>query len=144
VSKALQILDQRIQAMGGSVVVTQSLEEAAEPPKPESRYKLLGSAEIAALPPLVWRLRGVLPAVGLAAMFGPSGCGKSFLALDMAAAIAEGCRWFDCRVQAAPVVYAAESAGGEEYDDAMWTGACRQGAAIGSVLPENLTKRLQR
>ena len=83
------------------------LEAATAPPRPPPRYKLLGSADLAALPPLVWRIRGVLPAVGLAAKYGPSGCGKSFLALDMAAAIAEGCRWFDCRVVAAPVVYAA-------------------------------------
>ena len=91
----------------GRDVLERLLDGATEPPRPKPRYKLLNSADLAALPPLVWRVRGVLPAVGLAATFGPSGCGKSFLALDMAAAIAEGCRWFDCRVQAAPVVYAA-------------------------------------
>lgn len=71
------------------------------------RYKLLGSADLHALPPLSWRVRGVLPTTGQAALFGPSGSGKSFLAFDMAAAIAEGSRWFDCRVIAAPVVYCA-------------------------------------
>ncbi len=81
------------------------LEAATEPPKPAPRYKLLGSADIAALPALEWRVRGVLPATGLAALFGPSGSGKSFLALDLACAIVEGERWFDCRVEAAPVVY---------------------------------------
>lgn len=81
------------------------LEAASEPPKPAPRYKLLGSADIAALPALEWRVRGVLPATGLAALFGPSGSGKSFLALDLACSIVEGERWFDCRVEAAPVVY---------------------------------------
>ena len=75
--------------------------------KPEQRFKLLGGADLQALPPLAWRVRGVLPALGLAALYGPSASGKSFLALDMAAAIADGSRWFDCRATAAPVVYAA-------------------------------------
>ena len=81
------------------------LEAAATPPKSEPRYKLLGSADIATLPALEWRVRGVLPATGLAALYGPSGSGKSFLALDLACSIVEGARWFDCRVEAAPVVY---------------------------------------
>ena len=75
------------------------------PAEPERRYKLRTAAELAALPPLVWLVRGVLPAEGLAALFGASGSGKTFLALDMAAAIAEGRRWFTYRVRPAPVVY---------------------------------------
>lgn len=91
----------------GLDVLAMLLEAATEPPKPAPRYKLLNGADLAALPPLAWRVRGVLPAVGLAGLYGPSASGKSFLALDMAAAIAEGQRWFDCRVESAPVVYAA-------------------------------------
>lgn len=83
------------------------LEHAAEPAPLEPRFKLLTAAELSDLPPLAWCVRGVLPAVGLAALFGPSASGKSFLGFDMACAIAEGARWFDCRVEAAPVVYAA-------------------------------------
>ncbi|MGC8703819.1 MAG: AAA family ATPase, partial [Thiomonas sp.] len=73
--------------------------------EPAGRYRLRSAAEIAALPPVRWLVRGVLPAEGLAALFGASGSGKSFLALDLAAAIAEGRRWFGYRVNAAPVVY---------------------------------------
>lgn len=73
----------------------------------DPRYKLLGADDLRKLPPLEWRVRGVLPAKGLAALYGPSASGKSFLAFDMAAAIAQGNKWFDCRVNAAPVVYAA-------------------------------------
>lgn len=65
----------------------------------EPRYKLLRSEDIAKLPPLKWRVRGVLPAVGLVAGYGPSGSGKSFLFLDMAAAIAEGRYWFGYRLK---------------------------------------------
>ncbi|MCM0610585.1 MAG: AAA family ATPase [Ideonella sp. WA131b] len=81
------------------------LSSASEPPKPEPRFKLLGRDDIAALPPLAWRVRGVLPTVGVAALFGPSASGKSFLAFDLAAHIAEGREWFAYRVTAAPVVY---------------------------------------
>jgi hypothetical protein len=114
------------------------LEAATEPPKPAPRYKLLGSADLAALPPLKWRVRGVLPADGLAGLYGPSASGKSFLALDMAAAIAEGSRWFDCRVEAAPVVYAAlEGEAGFKLRAQAWE------AHKGRALPAGLQMMMQ-
>ena len=74
---------------------------------PESRYRLLKSADLRNLPPLTWRIHSVLPAEGLASIYGPSTSGKSFLALDAAAAIASGRKWFGLRVTQAPVVYCA-------------------------------------
>ena len=47
------------------------------PLAPAQRFRLLGSADLHALPPLAWRVRGVLPAQGLAGVYGPSGSGKS-------------------------------------------------------------------
>lgn len=41
------------------------LEAARQPARPSPRYKLLGADELRDLPPLAWRVRGVLPAVGL-------------------------------------------------------------------------------
>jgi hypothetical protein len=70
-----------------------------------SRYTLLGSAEISALTPINWRLKGILPQTGLGAIFGPSGSGKSFLSFDLAACIAEGADWFDIRTTACDVTY---------------------------------------
>ncbi|WP_029525848.1 AAA family ATPase [Polaromonas glacialis] len=114
------------------------LESATEPPRPEPRYKLLGADDLRNLPALAWRVRGVLPAVGLAGLYGPSASGKSFLALDMASAIAEGRRWFDCRVEAAPVVYAAlEGEGGFKLRVAAWE------AHTGRALPDGLAMVLQ-
>ncbi len=114
------------------------LEAATEPPKPAARYKLLGSADLHALPPLAWCVRGVLPAVGLAGLYGPSASGKSFLALDMAAAIAEGSRWFDCRVKSAPVVYAAlEGEAGFKLRAQAWE------ANKGRALPDGLKMMMQ-
>jgi hypothetical protein len=72
-----------------------------------SQYRLLSRDDLAALPPMQWRVRGVFPACGLAAIYGPSGSGKSFLAMDMGSAIAEGSNWFGQRTIAAPVVYVA-------------------------------------
>ncbi|HQY76459.1 MAG TPA: AAA family ATPase [Rhodoferax sp.] len=122
----------------GHDVLAGLLETATEPPKPEPRYKLLGADELRNLPPLAWRVRGVLPAVGLAALYGPSASGKSFLAFDMAAAIAEGQRWFDCRVEAAPVVYAAlEGEAGFKLRAQAWE------TSRGRALPDGLRMMLQ-
>ena len=122
----------------GHDVLAELLEAATAPPKPEPRYKLLGADELRDLPPLAWRVRGVLPAVGLAALYGPSASGKSFLAFDMAASIAEGSHWFDCRVEAAPVVYAAlEGEAGFKLRAQAWeVSRCR-------ALPDGLRMMLQ-
>ena len=122
----------------GFDVLALLIENATEPPKPAPRYKLLNADDLRSLPPLAWRVRGVLPAVGLAGLYGPSACGKSFLALDMAAAIAEGLRWFDCRVEAAPVVYAAlEGEGGFKLRAQAWE------AHKGRTLPVGLQMMMQ-
>ncbi len=108
------------------------------PTAPAQRYKLLSASDLAALPPLAWRVRGVLPAAGLAGLYGPSASGKSFLALDMAAAISEGARWFNCRTEAAPVVYAAlEGDAGFRLRVAAWE------AYRGRSLPRTLHMLLQ-
>lgn len=72
---------------------------------PEPRFRFLTADDLRGLPPMRWRVRGVLPAVGLAALFGPSASGKSFLAFDLATAIAEGRLWFERRVTPAAVLY---------------------------------------
>lgn len=83
------------------------LSQASEPSAPAPRYKLLSAADLEAMLPLQWRIKGVMPSRGLAQIYGPSKAGKSFLSFDMACAIAEGRRWFGYRVNAAPVVYVA-------------------------------------
>jgi hypothetical protein len=122
----------------GRDVLEALLVAAREPAKPEPRYKLLGAGDLRDLPPLAWRVRGVLPAVGLAALYGPSASGKSFLAFDMAAAIAEGQSWFDCRVEAAAVVYAAlEGEAGFKLRAQAWE------TSRGRALPDGLRMMLQ-
>ena len=102
------------------------------PQGPAQRFRLLGSADLHALPPLMWRVRGVLPAQGLASVYGPSGSGKSFLVLDMAAAIAEGLAWFGYRVNAAPVVYMPlEGQAGFRLRAAAWETRNRRPLPVG-------------
>jgi hypothetical protein len=72
-----------------------------------SRYNLLDRNGIRALKPIQWRLKDILPAHGIAALFGPSGSGKSFVALDMACRIASGDVWFGHKTSTAPVIYVA-------------------------------------
>lgn len=69
------------------------------------RYTLLGAAEISVLSPITWRLKGLFPRVGLAAIFGPSGSGKSFLSFDLGACIARGDEWFGIRTSPCDVTY---------------------------------------
>jgi len=90
--------------------MTQTLEVEALWPL---AYKLLTGVELASLPSLQWRIKGVLPTRGIAQIYGGSTAGKSFLAFDMAAAIAEGRDWFGYRVRQAHVTYVAlEGQGG--------------------------------
>lgn len=75
---------------------------------PSLRFKVQSGADLCAAPPMRWMVGGVLPLEGLAALYGPSGSGKSFLALDVAAAVADGAdAWFGRRVMRCPVTYCA-------------------------------------
>ena len=56
----------------------------------EPRFRLLGEADVLALPDLQWLVDGVLPMHGNGLLYGPAGIGKSFLALDLALTIASG------------------------------------------------------
>jgi ABC-type polar amino acid transport system ATPase subunit len=72
-----------------------------------SGYTLLGRSDILNQLPFAWRIKGVLPEYGIAAMYGPSGSGKSFLALDAAITISEGGIWFGRKTFRSDVVYVA-------------------------------------
>ncbi len=112
-------------AIGGTLVsfetfLADTANQQQEPPS-ASRYRLLSGGDLRELPPLAWRVKGVLPAQGLAAVYGPSASGKSFLSFDMGAAIAEGRDWFGHKVKRAPVVYLGlEGAAGFKLRAAAW------------------------
>lgn len=63
--------------------------------------------------PAGWFVKGVLPRAELGVLFGESGSGKSFMALDIAAQIAQGLPWRGRKTAGGRVVFvAAEGAGG--------------------------------
>jgi putative DNA primase/helicase len=122
----------------GLDMLAKLLKAAVLPIHSEPRYKLLNSTDLRNLPALSWLVRGVLPEKGIAALYGPSASGKSFLALDMTLAIAEGQKWFGCRVKAAPVVYTAlEGEAGVKLRTMAWE------AHQGRTLPNDFRMVLQ-
>ncbi len=78
------------------------------PPGGTERFNLLTAGEVKARPVAGYRVRGLLPSEGVAAVYGPSGSGKSFLIADLCFAIAAGLPdWFGRKVKPAPVIYVA-------------------------------------
>jgi len=73
--------------------------------RPDTRYKMKSASDVLRSNPIKWRIKGVIPERGIAAIYGPSGSGKSFLVVDMAISIAKGLDWFGYRVKSCPVVY---------------------------------------
>ena len=61
--------------------------------------------QLMALPKLKWKVKGIFPDTGIAAIYGPSISGKSWLAIDMAANICLGEDWFGYKCNKADVLY---------------------------------------
>lgn len=73
---------------------------------PELHYKLLSVGEVCESSSMHWIVKGIIPRIGLTALYGPSGSGKSFLLLDLALTIATGeAYWFGHRISAVPIIY---------------------------------------
>ena len=96
--------------------------QLSKPPSfPSGTYKLLTGNDLRAMPTVKWRLKGVFPYEGLAALYGPSASGKSFLATDLGVALAEGNRWFGIRTTQSKVIYVAlEGESGFKNRVAAW------------------------
>jgi len=91
------------------------------PTSTNNKYKLLTGKDLRVLPPVQWRLKGILPHEGLAAMYGPSASGKSFLGFDAGVAISQGVDWFGIRTTKSTVVYVAlEGESGFKNRVAAW------------------------
>lgn len=80
--------------------------------KPALRFPVTPIGEFARGAPPGWIIKGILPRAELVVLFGASGAGKSFVALDMAAAIAQGREWRGHRTHQGRVVYLAAEGGG--------------------------------
>jgi len=82
-----------------------SVVTSSPPTGSANRFRLLDRKAIMAIQPIQWRIKGLLPTTGIAAIFGPSGSGKSFLAKDLGACIALGEDWFGHRTTPCDVTY---------------------------------------
>lgn len=81
------------------------LPEQGELPVQSARFQLLTASQLQSLPAPEFRVRGLLPATGMAAIYGAPGSGKTFISLSCGHAIATGREWFGHPVKQAPVVY---------------------------------------
>jgi hypothetical protein len=70
-----------------------------------SKYSPMDRDQLMALPKLKWKVKGIFPDTGIAAIYGPSSSGKSWLAIDMAANICLGEDWFGYKCNKADVLY---------------------------------------
>ena len=102
--------------------IVEQPEIAANDGGPAGRFRVLTAAQLAQAEPIKWIIRGLLPQVGLAALFGPSGSGKSFLTLDLSASVASGIfEWYGMPVMQCPVTYCVlEGEGGMGKRIAAW------------------------
>ena len=79
----------------------------------KGKYRLVSAGALSRRPPGSWLIKQVIPKADVVVLFGASGSGKSFVAMDMAAAIARGVPWRDCRtVRGRVAIIAAEGGGG--------------------------------
>jgi hypothetical protein len=97
----------------GSIFTQDAANPNENTPPSEHRYTFLTSKQIQELPPVSWRVKGLLPEIGLASIYGPSQSGKSFFIIDLIARIALGEEFYGRKVKPCPVVYVVlEGAGG--------------------------------
>jgi len=68
---------------------------------------LYTASQLRKLPKYEWRIEGIVPDVGVVAMYGQSRVGKTFLGLDLACKLTEGEQWFGYPTKKSTVLYAA-------------------------------------
>ena len=68
---------------------------------------LMTVGELLSKEPPPWLVDGLIPAVGVGAIFGPTGCGKTFLGLHLSFTVAIGLPFFGLECRPRPIVYCA-------------------------------------
>lgn len=111
-AQTIKIIDEKI-SPEAAAEIRALFERLAKGQVRRGRFTAIPAGEFAKRPRTGWRIKGVLPATGVAMIFGQPGSGKSFLALDICAAIARGEPWRVRKVTKGRVLYvAAEAQGG--------------------------------
>lgn len=73
--------------------------------KAAGRYRLMTPEELSATPASPYRVKDVLPASGVVAVYGAPKSGKTFVVLDLIGAVTEGREWFGHRTRPCHCVY---------------------------------------
>lgn len=76
-----------------------------------ARFKTKTAKEVLLEPAIEWAVQDLFQSHAVNAIYGWSGVGKSFIALDMAAAVADGVEWFGYKTLKMPVLYVAIEGG---------------------------------
>ena len=101
--------------------ITEVIERQLAAESRNKRFEALPVYALEALPSLRWCIKSVFPSVGVVAVYGPSGSGKSFLAISIAASIAEGSPFFGHVTRPAAVLYVGlEGEGGYKGRVIAW------------------------
>lgn len=101
--------------------MTEVIERQIAAAAKKQRFTPISAGALANLASQAWRVKGVLPAEGVAALYGPSASGKSFLGLACAAAIADGTPFFGHATKPAAVLYVGlEGEGGYRGRIVAW------------------------
>ncbi len=87
--------------------IEESGSSEAEVEPREIKYVFIKAGEFVKRPEPEWRIPGILPAVGIGAIWGPSKSGKTFLAVDVALAVAYGQNWRGVPARPGNVLYIA-------------------------------------
>jgi hypothetical protein len=98
-----------------------------------NRFNTKTAKEVLQEPAIEWAVQDLFQSHAVNAIYGWSGVGKSFIALDMAAAVADGVEWFGYKTLKMPVLYVAIE-GGNALNQRL--GAFEKGN--GHEYPENV------
>ena len=87
-------------------------------------YRLYTAQDLLSFPVASYKVKGILPDVGLGAIYGSSGSGKSFLSLELGACINQGVEFFGIKTQTCDVTYIClEGEGGLQRRVQAWEAA---------------------
>jgi hypothetical protein len=87
-------------------------------------YRLYTAQDLLSFPVASYKVKGILPDVGLGAIYGSSGSGKSFLSLELGACINQGVEFFGIKTQPCEVtVICLEGEGGLQRRIQAWEAA---------------------
>ncbi|MDL2207531.1 helicase RepA family protein [Desulfovibrio sp. OttesenSCG-928-M16] len=100
-TRAVDPIAEQLQGMANDTPTLKGRDEKSEAPL----FKILSCDDILNLPPLSWKVKGVVPDRGTVVFHGASGSGKSFIVIDLSIAAAIGQEWFGWKTTQCDILY---------------------------------------